>query len=962
MGRRTEALADFEAILAIDPHHCDAMTNRAILYARGGEFAEALSLYDQSLSINPHQLNAFYNRAVVRLVLGDWTRGLREFESRWKLFPHEAARLTRLAPLWSGQCDIKGKTVLLHHEQGYGDTLQFSRYVPLVMRLGARVVMATPTGLRTLMQTLPGSPQIVSEGEPVPAHDFHCPLMSLPSAFGTTPNTVPAEVPYLRADPALVRAWRERLGPRARPRIGLVWSGRRYPPINYARDMSLEAVTPLFTLNAEFVCLHPELSDDERSRLATFGNVVRLDRPLGDFADTAGLLMNLDLIVTVDTAVAHLAGALGKPVWVMNRYASCWRWLLKRSDSPWYPSLRLFRQSALGDWAGVVENILQAGQIFVRNAGAATRANQIVAIGLSAPARSDFLGALQQALDHHNQGQFTEAISGYQRVLASNPDQAESLHYLGVALAQAGRHADALSPLSRALEILPNSAALHNHYGNALAGLSRYREAITSYERAMVCDSNFADCHYNCGLALTELGRPEAALACYTRAVELNPAYAQAHNVRGNVLSELGKTADALDCYERAVKGRPDFIDAWINQSHLLRRLHRYEEALASSERAVTCDPAHATAHNTRGAALAGLGRYEVALASYERAIELNPSFMEAIWNKGLITLASGDLHNGWKLYESRWGVKSLKLLRRFTEIPPWRGVESVNGKVVYLHAEQGYGDTIQFARYCALVSARGAQVLLGVPAALKPLFASLPGVHNLLGQEAAPAFDFQCSLMSLPLALGTELSTIPAPQRYLQAGEAAVARWARRLGAASPVARVGLVWSGRPTHSNDLNRSIALEELLPVTHCQRQWISLQREVRASDELCLKNTPAILRMGEELTDFADAAALIENLDLVITVDTAVAHLAGALGKPVWILLPYVADWRWLREREDCPWYPSARLFRQTVRGDWASVVKRVVGELHRLPVTMSNAPSSKIRRPLAKSRARPRKQ
>jgi hypothetical protein len=335
---------------------------------------------------------------------------------------------------------------------------------------------------------------------------------------------------------------------------------------------------------------------------------------------------------------------------------------------------------------------------------------------------------------------------------------------------------------------------------------------------------------------------------------------------------------------------------------------------------------------------------------------------MEAIWNKGLITLASGDLHNGWKLYESRWGVKSLKLLRRFTEIPPWRGVESVNGKVVYLHAEQGYGDTIQFARYCALVSARGAQVLLGVPAALKPLFASLPGVHNLLGQEAAPAFDFQCSLMSLPLALGTELSTIPAPQRYLQAGEAAVARWARRLGAASPVARVGLVWSGRPTHSNDLNRSIALEELLPVTHCQRQWISLQREVRASDELCLKNTPAILRMGEELTDFADAAALIENLDLVITVDTAVAHLAGALGKPVWILLPYVADWRWLREREDCPWYPSARLFRQTVRGDWASVVKRVVGELHRLPVTMSNAPSSKIRRPLAKSRARPRKQ
>lgn len=962
MGRRTEALADFEAILAIDPHHCDAMTNRAILYARGGEFADALSLYDRSLSINPHQLNAFYNRAVIRLVLGDWTRGFREFESRWKLFPHEAARLAHLAPQWSGQCDIKGKTVLLHHEQGYGDTLQFSRYVPLVMRLGARVVMAAPAGLRTLMQTLPGAPQIVSEGEPVPAHDFHCPLMSLPLAFGTTPNTVPAEIPYLRADPTLVRAWRERLGPRARPRIGLVWSGRRYPPINYARDMSLETISPLFTLNAEFVCLHPELSDDERSRLATVANVVRLDHPLGDFADTAGLLMNLDLIITVDTAVAHLAGALGKPVWVMNRYASCWRWLLKRSDSPWYPSLRLFRQPALGDWAGVVADILQAGQIFVRNAGADTRASQMGAIGVRAPASPDFRGALQQALDHHNQGRFNEAIAGYERVLASNPDQVESLHYLGVALAQAGRHVDALAPLSRALEILPNNAALHNHYGNALAGLSRYSEAIASYERAMACDSSFADCHYNCGLALTELGRLEAALACYTRAVELNPAYAQAHNVRGNVLSDLGRTADALGCYERALEGRPEFIDAWINQSHLLRRLHRYEEALASSERAVTCDPAHATAHNTRGASLAGLGRYQDALASYKRAIELNPSFVEAIWNKGLIRLASGDFQDGWKLYESRWGVRSLKLLQRFADIPPWRGVESVNGKVVYLHAEQGYGDTIQFARYCALVAARGAQVLLGVPTALKPLFASLPGVHTLMGQEAAPAFDFHCSLMSLPLALGTELSTIPAPMRYLQAEDAAVARWAHRLGAASPVSRVGLVWSGRPTHSNDLNRSIPLGELLPVTHCQRQWISLQKEVRASDELYLKNTPAILRMGEELTDFADAAALIENLDLVITVDTAVAHLAGALGKAVWILIPHVADWRWLREREDSPWYPTARLFRQTVRGDWTTVVKRVVDELHRLPATVSNAPPSKTRRSPGKSRARPRKQ
>jgi tetratricopeptide (TPR) repeat protein len=963
MGRRAEALADFQRILAIDPHYSDAITNRAILYARGGQFDEALDCYDRSLSINANQPNAVYNRAVIRLVLGDWTRGFRDFESRWKIFPHEAARLTRLAPPWLGQCDLSGKTVLLHHEQGYGDTLQFSRYVPLVMRLGARVIMAAPAGLRRLMETLPGSPHIVSEGEPVPVHDYHCPLMSLPLAFGTTPSSVPAEVPYLHAEPGRVRAWGERLGRRIRPMIGLVWSGRRYPPINHARDMTLQAVCPLFELNADFVCLHTELSDDERSRLATFANVVWLGGQLGDFADTAALLANLDLVITVDTAVAHLAGALGKPVWLMNRYASCWRWLLKRTDSPWYPSMRLFRQPALGNWAGVVQEVLRAADIFVRDYIVASRANSRPAIASAVPATQDFREILQQALDYHHQGQLTQAIETYQHVLASNPQQAESLHFLGVALAQLGRHADALVPMSNALAIQPDNAALHNHYGNALAGLSRHPEAIISYERAMACDGNLADSHYNCGLALAELNRPEAALACFSKAVELNPAYAQAHNVRGNVLSDLGRTAEALECYERAVLVRPPFVDAWINRSHLLRRLHRFEEALISSERALACDSAHPSAHNCRGAALAGLGRYDEALLSYERAIELSPSLSEAIWNKGLIKLSGGDLREGWRLYESRWNVKSLKLIRRFPEETRWQGDESVDGKVVLLHAEQGYGDTIQFSRYAALVAARGARVVLGVPSALKSLCGSLQGVHEVVAQDAIPPFDYHCPLMSLPQALGTELSTIPAAARYLRAETSTVARWAERLGKHSKAPKVGLAWSGRPTHSNDLNRSMRLEELLPITRIKCHWFSLQKEVRTPDEPHLANTPAILRLGEEFTTFADTAALIENVDLVITVDTAIAHLAGALGKPVWILLPYVADWRWLRDREASPWYPSARLFRQIAPRDWGPVIERVARELQDLAEIHSMAvPRAKKARTASPSRARPRKQ
>ena len=229
LERREEALSDFLAVLSLDPDNSEAITNRGIIHGRSGEFLQALECYERSLSLNPHQLNAFYNRACVRLVLGDWRQGFRDFECRWKLFPHEAARLTRLAPMWAGQ-ELRGKRILLHHEQGFGDTLQFSRYASLVQQRGAHVIIAVPAGLKRLMQSLNGGPEIVCEGEPIPYHDYHCPLMSLPMVFGTTPQQVLAQVPYLKAEAPGIGLWQSRLADSSRPRIGVVWSGRRYPP------------------------------------------------------------------------------------------------------------------------------------------------------------------------------------------------------------------------------------------------------------------------------------------------------------------------------------------------------------------------------------------------------------------------------------------------------------------------------------------------------------------------------------------------------------------------------------------------------------------------------------------------------------------------------------------------------------------------------------------------------------
>jgi tetratricopeptide (TPR) repeat protein len=913
LGHHEEALRDVQAALAIRPDFADALTNRGIHHARVGEFEAALSCYDRSLALEPSQRHAVYNRATARLAVGDWLRGFRDFEHRWSLFPHEAARLDRLGTRWLGERDVSGKTVLLHHEQGYGDTLQFCRYAILVMRLGARVIVAAPAALRKILATLPGKPVIVTEGAPVPEHDYCCSLMSLPHVFSTTPNTVPAEIPYLHAEAEAVLEWRNKLGPPSRKRIGLVWTGRRYPPINHPRDLSLEIVRPLLDLDADFVSLQTDLTEDERRVLGAAPNVIRYGDVFEDFADTAALIENLDLVITVDTAVAHLAGALGKPAWIMNRYASCWRWLQKRRDSPWYPSVRLFRQPAAGQWPPVVQEIVK-------------EASQWIA------ATESTLARLNRSLTDHHGGRLERAIEGYRQVLRSDPLQPEALHFLSVAEAQSGRHEAALASIGLVLRLQPDNATAFNHQGNILVGLDRHTEALMSYNRAIELDPTLVDAFYNRGGAFMTLGQHEQAVRSYESALALDPTHARAHNNLGNVRYDLGQFSEALAHHDQATRLDANFVDGWVNAANSLRRLGRYDEALERSARALERSPDHAEANSCHGATLAAIGRETEALQYYQRALALQPTLAEATWNEALALLSRGNFREGWPRYESRWKVKSLNLTRYGGDRAAWFGQESLQDKVILLHAEQGYGDSIQFCRYAPLVAKRGARVVLGVPSALRTLMSTLEGVEVVVAQVPIPQCDFHCPLLSLPLALGTELQTIPDAVPYLRADIANQAIWSKRLGP-RVAPRIGLAWSGRPTHTNDANRSIPLHELLPLTQCDVECVSLQKEIRDTDLAAFNALPTLHRAGEALVDFADAAALVAELDLVITVDTALAHLAGALGKPVWILLPYVADWRWLQERDDSPWYPTAKLFRQPAPKDWGSVIERVRSDL-----------------------------
>ena len=429
-------------------------------------------------------------------------------------------------------------------------------------------------------------------------------------------------------------------------------------------------------------------------------------------------------------------------------------------------------------------------------------------------------------------------------------------------------------------------------------------------------------------VALAAQGKLDLALASYDRALSLRPDSAEAISNRGTCLERLGRFEEALAGYERALSSQPDFFDALYNRGNVLRALGRHAEAIASYDRALVLRPQHADARNNRGQALRELMRYDEALASYDAAVAAAPQHAMAHCNAAALRLLMGDFRRGWAEYEWRWKKASVVRFDRKFPQPVWRG-EAIAGKTILIHSEQGLGDTIQFSRYVPLVAARGARVIFEVEPPLFGLMSGFANVAQVVPKGGAlPPFDVHCPLLSLPLAFGTVLETIPAEPDYLRAPAPQAQHWQARL-AEMPRPRIGLVWGGNPRHERDRERSIALRALLPLFDTQASFISLQKDLRPDDAAVLRAHGDILHLGGALADFSDTAAVVSALDLVISVDTSVAHLAGALGMPVWILLTYVPDFRWLIERDDSPWYPSARLFRQDAGRTWDGVIARV---------------------------------
>jgi tetratricopeptide (TPR) repeat protein len=463
----------------------------------------------------------------------------------------------------------------------------------------------------------------------------------------------------------------------------------------------------------------------------------------------------------------------------------------------------------------------------------------------------------------------------------------------------------------------------------------RMVEALHFLSEALRFNSSSVDAMSNFGLALHTTGRYDEAIASFRNALRLAPDHPEILYNLGNACLALDRVADALSSYDGVLANAPGHVGALVNRGNTLLRLNRPVEAMASYDKALAAMPGHPQILTNRGHALRRLDRPVEALAHFEAALASAPEFAEAHFEAAMTRLTLGDFEAGWKAYEWRWKTGAFVRHRRPFQAPPWLGDQPISGKTILLHAEQGFGDTIQFIRYASLLAGRNAKVICEVQPELQPLLSQLEGVTVVAAGAPLPAFDLHCPLLSLPLASGTRIETIPAAVPYLAAPAERVAYWRDRLPAGSP--RAGFVWSGQPSHKNDRNRSIALSRFAALfRNSLIRCVSLQSDLRGEDSEAMRELPDLVHLGGGFRDFADTAAVISLLDVVVSVDTAVAHLAGALGKPVVILLPYAADFRWMRNRVDSPWYPTAELFRQPASGDWDSVIARVGERLRQL--------------------------
>jgi len=527
--------------------------------------------------------------------------------------------------------------------------------------------------------------------------------------------------------------------------------------------------------------------------------------------------------------------------------------------------------------------------------------------------------------------QFDHAIQCYDQALDISPHFSEALNNRGNAYNSLNQYSIAMQDFIRAIALTPDHFEPYLNLGICFAQTGDYPQAISKFQIALTISPKNALVCFHLGYAFDQIKQHQQSVYYYQLAIKHQPHYPEAYLNLGDVLKDMHDHPNALHAYDQAIQQHPQHAPAWSKRGILLYETHQHQEAIDHCNKAIALDPNNVDAYCNRGVINQHLLQFDQAFKDFNHGISINSNHPECLWNNGLAHLQLGQYDLGWPGYEARWHVKSLSLRQelRIFDSPQWDGNQSLTGKTIFIYAEQGLGDTIQFSRFIPLLQQLSCQIILEVQAPLVTLIKnSFKAITVIAKGTVRPTFDYHCALMSLPLMLKITLHNIPSTTPYIQSDSANRVHWQQHL-AITNTPKIGLVWQGNPTHRNDHHRSLSLTALVAHLPQGFEYISLQKELRPNDAQTLAKHPYIRHFGEQINDFADTAALCALMDIVISVDTSVAHLAGALGKPLWVLLPHAPDWRWLLDRTDSPWYPTARLFRATQDGHWQDALTAV---------------------------------
>jgi len=878
----------YKKALIIDPEQKDLYTNIGACFGKKGDLDTAIKWHQKAIDLSPDYADAHYNMGITMLLFGRLKEGFQKYE--WRLKRPDFPKPKYDKPKWDGKI-FKGKTLLVYMEQGFGDAIQFIRFLPQVKALGGTVVLICHPYVLRLFQTAQGVDHVITENNPLPTYDYHISLMSLPNIFQIKLETIPSKTPYLFIPYDVPKDLDEIINQKCKKfNIGFVWAGnpankhdqdRSIPQYMFSSILTVENIK-MFSFQKQLVMSNEELLFD----------YIDLSPHLNDFSDTAYAISKMDLIISVDTAVAHLAGALNIPVWILLPKIPDWRWLLNRNDSPWYKSAKLFRQKKEGLWTDVFNQIIQEINKLIDQ----PETSMLNSTLSPSPYLADQL--LKQGNYFFREQKYKEAIKKYMECFSIKVDCVEALYNLGVTNLK----------------------------------LNHPDKAIYWLKKVVILEPEHDEAYNNLGIACQKLGQKNNAITYLEKAIECNPtAFNSLYNM-GNALKNEKQFEKAITYYKKAIHLKPDFAECMNNLADIYIHLKQYDEAMKLVDKALDECSEYPEFYFNKGVIFSHIGEYENAIFFLRKAIKMRPDFIDAHYSLCFCLLIMGNLKEGFKEHE--WRIAKRPEQHQYG-LKRWRG-EPFDGKKLLVYSEQGYGDCIHFARYLKLIKKGYGKVVFGCNPELFPIFENIEGPDYVIKEgDNFPPCDLQVSLISLPFLCQTEMSSIPANIPYIFCKNKEHKNIDTSINPFKDKLCIGIVWAGNPTHKNDSERSIPHEQFKKLNEASTVKVFSFQKKGFSHEC---EQMGWVDLGVYFDNFLDTAYAAQQMDLIITVDTSVAHLTGAMGLPTWVLIPPVPDWRWFRNRIDSPWYPTVKLFRRQKSQSWESVFDHIIDKLSEIKI------------------------